>query len=65
MTLRQKILKLIYPLIIKTSKKKGRLNNVLQNESNIQPHTSVYDIPFELNNGNIEKTCQFIKAKKS
>ena len=63
MTPRQKILKLIYPLIIKTSKIKDRVNKSFQNENNIQPHTSVYNIPFELNNGSIENLSAY-KGKK-
>ena len=63
MTLRQKILKLIYPLIIKTSKTKGRLNKSFQNENNIKPYTSIFNIPFELNNGSIENLSAY-KDKK-
>ncbi len=63
MTVRQKILKLIYPLIILSNKLKGNSTNIFQNENNIQPNTSVYNIPFELNNGNIENLSAY-KGKK-
>jgi glutathione peroxidase len=63
MTVRQKILKFIYPLIILSKKLKGNSTNIFQNENNIQPHTSVYNIPFELNNGNIENLSAY-KGKK-
>src|SRR5450432_3559600 len=51
MTVRQRILKLIYPLIIKASKQKNTNSKILKNTNNNRPNTSVYDIPFELNNG--------------
>jgi glutathione peroxidase len=63
MTLRQKILKLVYPLIIKRSKEKGYHNKILHNKHNIQPHAPVYDIQYELNNGSAE-TLSVYKGKK-
>lgn len=52
MTLKQKILKLIYPLIILGSKLKNTGNKILANKNNATPLTSVYDVSFKLNNGN-------------
>ena len=63
MTTRQTILKLIYPLILLRSKFKNSNNKIYQNKNNIQPLTSVFDIPFELNNGSTE-TLSSYKNKK-
>ncbi len=63
MTIKQKLLKFFYPLVIKTSEVKNINAKVLENRNNIKPKTSVYDIPFELNNGEIETLAAF-KNKK-
>jgi len=63
MTVRQKILKLIYPITIHLHKTKSMNTKVLENTNNIKPITSVYDIPFELNNGKTE-TLSAYKNKK-
>ena len=63
MTIRQKILKLIYPLVILGSKVKGSHNNVLQNKNHHQPLTPVYNIPYELNNGSSQNLSAY-KGKK-
>jgi len=63
MTSRQKILRFIYPLLILRDKLKGTNKKILQNKNNIQPLTSVYTIPFELNNGSIETLLSY-KGKK-
>jgi glutathione peroxidase len=63
MTARQKILKFIYPLIIIRSKLKDSNNTIKLNSKNIQPFTSVYDIPFELNNGSVTSLSSY-KTKK-
>ena len=63
MTIRQKILKLIYPLVILGSKVKGSHNNVLQNKNLLQPLTPVYNIPYELNNGSSQNLSVY-KGKK-
>jgi glutathione peroxidase len=62
MTARQKFLKLIYPLIILRSRFK-KTNNIIYQNSNVQPVTSVYDIQFELNNGSVT-TLSSYKNKK-
>jgi glutathione peroxidase len=63
MTPRQKLLKFFYPLIIKANKKSNMNTKVLKNINNTKPNTSVYDIPFELNNGKTE-TLSAYKNKK-
>ncbi|HEY2726228.1 MAG TPA: glutathione peroxidase, partial [Parafilimonas sp.] len=63
MTVKQRILKLVYPLIIKTSKRQNRNTKVLENINNAQPKTSVYEIPFQLNNGETETLAAY-KNKK-
>lgn len=63
MTLKQKILKAIYPLIILSSKLNGRHNHIRNNKDNIRPHTPVYTITYELNNGSVEKLSAY-KGKK-
>lgn len=63
MTIKQKLLKLFYPLVIKTSKIKSMNTKIFENTNNVKPNTSVYDIPFELNSGEIETLAAF-KSKK-
>jgi len=63
MTSRQKILKLIYPLILVRSRFKNNNNKIIHNKDNMQPKTSVYEQPFELNNGSIT-TLSSYKNKK-
>jgi glutathione peroxidase len=48
MTIRQKLLKAIYPLLMKLSKKK---TNIMTNEYNMQPATSFYNLSATLNVG--------------
>src|SRR5436190_13734392 len=63
MTMRQRLLKLFYPILIKTNKA-GKMNTrILANVNNTRPDSSVYDIPFELNNGKTE-TLSAYKNKK-
>jgi glutathione peroxidase len=63
MTVKQRVLKFVYPLIIKTSKRQNMNTKVLENTNNIPPKTSVYEIPFQLNNGEIETLAAY-KNKK-
>jgi glutathione peroxidase len=63
MTVKQRVLKFIYPLVIKTSKRQNMNTKVLENTNNVKPKTSVYDIPFQLNNGEIETLAAY-KNKK-
>jgi glutathione peroxidase len=63
MTLRQKILKLIYPLLLWRSKLKDHHNKIFRNQKNIAPNTSIYDLSVELNNGKVENLSSY-KNKK-
>lgn len=63
MTIRQRILKLIYPLIVKTSKRKNMNTKILENTNNVKPKSPVYDIPFQLNTGKTD-TLSAYKNKK-
>lgn len=63
MTIKQKILKFIYPFIIKVSKRKNMNTKILKNINNLKPNTSIYDISVELNNGKIENLSAY-KNKK-
>ncbi|HLK27878.1 MAG TPA: glutathione peroxidase [Puia sp.] len=51
MTLRQKVIKIIYPIFLLISKRKNRNIKMLANENNIQPQKSFYDLNVSLNNG--------------
>lgn len=53
MTLRQRFLKLLYPLFLKFSKGSSNRSKILLNERNAEPIISVYDSTFELNTGEI------------
>lgn len=63
MTIKQKLFKILYPLIIKGSKQQNMNTKILENTNNIQPKTSVYEIPIELNNGKVETLAEY-KNKK-
>ena len=63
MTIKQKLLKFVYPLVIKTSKANNMNTKIFENANNIKPVTSIYDIPFELNSGET-KTLAAYKNKK-
>ncbi|MFZ9661024.1 MAG: glutathione peroxidase [Chitinophagaceae bacterium] len=51
MTTKQKILKWIYPVLMKFSKNAGAGNGIISNDSMKHPLASVYDISFEANDG--------------
>ncbi len=63
MTLRQKILKTIYPLLISGNKLADKNNKVYYNQNRIQPIAPIYNISFEMNNGSTESLLQY-KGKK-
>lgn len=63
MTIKQKILRFIYPFIIKMSKSKSMNTKVLKNTDDVKPQTSVYDILFEMNNNQTETLAAY-KGKK-
>jgi glutathione peroxidase len=63
MTIRQKVLRLIYPLTILRSKLRGSNNKILKNKNNVQPQVPVYGIQLELNNSNLQAMSSY-KGKK-
>ncbi|MEO8711238.1 MAG: glutathione peroxidase [Parafilimonas sp.] len=63
MTIKQRLLKLAYPFLIKVSKQQKMNTKFYHNTNNTKPFTSVYDIPFQLNNGKVE-TLSAYKNKK-
>ncbi|MEP6513631.1 MAG: glutathione peroxidase [Parafilimonas sp.] len=63
MTPRQKILKLIYPLIIWRSKWKDTHNKIFRNQKNIAPATSIFDLSVQLNNGKVETLSAYRNKK--
>ena len=63
MTLRQTILKTIYPLWMFFNKLSGKRSKLLKNERNIQPSRSFYDLSVSLNNGT-ELKFNSLKGKK-
>jgi glutathione peroxidase len=63
MTLRQSLLKWIYPLWMFLNKLTGRRSRVLQNQAKLPPGQSFYDLAAELNNGTTLH-FQSLKGKK-
>ena len=63
MTLRQRILRTIYPLIISGNKLSNKNNKVYFNQHLVQPNIPVYNIGFEMNNGLVENLSRY-KGKK-
>jgi glutathione peroxidase len=63
MSLRQKILRAIYPAYTSFKKITGRGVAVITNKENLKPVTPVYDLFVELNNGEI-LSLQAFKGKK-
>ncbi|MBO9634456.1 MAG: glutathione peroxidase [Chitinophagaceae bacterium] len=62
MTIRQRIMKFLYPLLMKLTKATGRNSKVLHN-TNEHPMTSIYDLSVQLNNGKELNLGQY-KGKK-
>lgn len=63
MTLRQKLLKAVYPIFTWYSKLSGKSNKEIVNVSNKQPNTSFYSLSFQLNNGEVFN-FESLKGKK-
>src|SRR6266487_4118053 len=63
MTLRQSILKVIYPLWMWYSRNKENRKKILQNRNNVQPVHSFYSLAVRLNN-NTELNFDSLKGKK-
>jgi glutathione peroxidase len=63
MTVRQKILKAMYPLLLWATNLKNKNDNMLVNEKNAQPLQSLYDLKVSLNNGD-SLSLSSLKGKK-
>ncbi|PWT99163.1 MAG: glutathione peroxidase [Bacteroidetes bacterium] len=63
MTVRQKILKAVYPIWVPIAKIAGRNSKVISNKNHSSPTHSIYDLSFTLNNGKEQKLADF-KGKK-
>lgn len=63
MTVRQKILKAIYPAVIRWSNLTGKRSKVIERNRPEQPPQSIYDLTVTLNNGNTISISEY-KGKK-
>ena len=63
MSIRQSILKFVYPALLWISKMTGRKSSVLKNEEAIKPNQSLYNYTVDLNNGKRLELSQ-LKGKK-
>jgi len=63
MSLRQKILKAIYPLYTGFKKMTGKGNKVVSNDKKVSPPSSLYDLSVTLNNGDFFQLSE-LKGKK-
>ncbi|NML19728.1 glutathione peroxidase [Pseudoflavitalea sp. G-6-1-2] len=62
MTIRQRIMKFLYPVLMKLTRAAGKNSLILQNK-NDQPMSSIYDLSVQLNNGKTISLEQF-RGKK-
>ena len=62
MTFKQRLLKFLYPLLMKLTKASGK-NSLILTNTNAEPMTSIYDLDVQLNNGKTISMSQF-KGKK-
>jgi len=63
MTMRQKILKFVYPLLMRFARASGKSAAVLKNEKNVKPVQSIYELSVLLNNGETLPLRQFTGKK--
>ena len=63
MTVRQKVLKAIYPLFTGFNRLFGKNTKIIRNRSNVQPVRSIYDLSVRLNDGKI-LSLRDLKGKK-
>ena len=63
MTIRQKVLKVIYPVFTGFNRLFGRRSKVILNKQNASPLQSIYDLSVHLNNGN-PLLLRTLKGKK-
>lgn len=63
MTIRQKVLKVVYPFLTGYNKMVGKNAKILKNESNVQPLESIYDLSVRLNDGK-QLSLRNLKGRK-
>ena len=63
MTVRQKILKAVYPVIMGVNNILGRSNQTIKNEKNAKPFKSFYDLEAQANDGSLIHFSQFTGKK--
>lgn len=63
MTVKQKVLKAIYPLFTGVSRLFGKNTHMIKNESKMQPRQSIYDLSIQLNDGS-KLSLRNLKGKK-
>jgi len=63
MTVRQKILKAVYPVIMGLSNILGKDNQTMKNEKNVMPLKSFYDLEARANDGSLIHFSQFAGKK--
>lgn len=63
MTIRQQVLKIFYPIWVWLAKVSGKNNKILENNKQVAPVQSVYDLSVPLNNGE-KLPLQTLKGKK-
>jgi glutathione peroxidase len=63
MTIRQHILRLVYPLVMLASRISGKRSTMVKNEHGIRPPVSLYDLKVTLNDGTVRPLAEY-KGKK-
>ncbi len=63
MTLRRRILRTVYPLLISGNKLRDKNNKIYYNQNRVQPTIPIYNIVFEMNDGTATDLL-FYKGKK-
>ena len=63
MTVRQKILKAVYPVIMGLGNILGKKNQTMKNEKNVKPLKSFYDLESQVNDGSLIHFSQFAGKK--
>ena len=63
MTVRQKILKAVYPVIMGLGNILGKKNQTMKNEKNVKPLKSFYDLEAQVNDGSLIHFSQFAGKK--
>ncbi len=58
-TIRQRILKIVYPLLMGFTRLIGKNKGVMLNEGRVEPRNSLYDLSVQLNNGEEMKLFEF------